>query len=115
MWLCIRSILPLSLGLPRSRGQTFSLPLPLLPAFLLLVSEVHVFLSLFRRHLAPEFARGSRYHGDVFFRFSVTQSQEKDDERICRSNVVVYNRRVALAGPRSAARGLSVISGICAT
>lgn len=66
------------------RGRTFSLPFPLLPAFLLLVGEIHVLLPLLRSHPGPQFARGSRYHGYVLIRLLAAKSQEENDEGIRR-------------------------------
>lgn len=69
---------------PRTRGQTLPLPFPLLTSFLLRVGEIYIFLPLFGSHSGPQFARSSRYHGDMLFRFLATQSQEEDDEGIRR-------------------------------
>lgn len=73
-------------------GQTFSLPFPFLAPLLLLVGEIHVLFPLLGSHPGPQFARGPRYHGDMFLRLLGAKLQKENDEGIrrLRPDVVVF-------------------------
>lgn len=86
-----RCLILIFCGLPRTCGQTLPLPFALLASSLLLVCEIYVLLPLLRSHSDPQLARSSRYHGDMFFRFLTTQSQEEDEERIRRSDIMLVS------------------------
>lgn len=103
-------------NLPRVRERTFSLSFPLLTPFLLLIGEVHVLFSLFRSHPGPQFARGSRYHGDMLIRLLAAKLQEENDKRICRLRPDVVSILWTLtSGFAASVRGLSTFSSVCAT